>query len=153
MGQRKGHLVTNLLSRACECGKCAAVASLCHPPIACRSPDRWIRRCRRRRWSHAAGTDGTVLRKRNKRPGASMRRKEKETEGGGHGDKIRIFSLEQIKMQINRRDKENNVMVTMKVNFLFLEDYNPAPLTHYLFRNGAFLLKCSRSLKNPWVRN
>lgn len=75
MGQRQGHLVTNLLSRVCKCGKCAAMATLCHPPIACRSLDQWIRRCRRRWWSHAAGTDGIALHKRNKMPDTSMRRK------------------------------------------------------------------------------
>lgn len=111
MGQRKGHLVTNLLSRACECGKCAAVASLCHPPIACRSPDRWIRRCRRRRWSHAAGTDGTVLRKRNKRPGAGMRQEEKETGGGGQNHNLFLRTNRNVKINANqqKRDKENNV--------------------------------------------
>lgn len=36
MEQRGGHLVTNLLPSVC---KCAAVATLYHPPIACRSPD------------------------------------------------------------------------------------------------------------------
>lgn len=106
MGQRKGHLVTNLLSRACECGKCAAVASLCHPPTACRSPDRWIRRCRRRRWSHAAGTDGTVLRKRNKRPGENMRRKEKEMEGGGGRQNHNLFFRTNKNVKINANQQK-----------------------------------------------
>lgn len=39
MEHRGGHLVTNLLPSMCKCCKCAAVASLYHPPIACRSPD------------------------------------------------------------------------------------------------------------------
>lgn len=80
MGQREGHLVTNLLSRVCKCCKCAAMATLYHPPKACRSPDQWIRRCQRRRWSHAAGTDGTALRKRNKRPDTSMHGERNEGE-------------------------------------------------------------------------
>lgn len=103
MGQRKGHLVTNLLSRACECGKCAAAASLCRPPTACRSPDRWIRRCRRRRWSHAAGTDGTVRRKRNKRPGANMRREEKETGGGRQNHNLFFRTNKNVNINANQR--------------------------------------------------
>lgn len=57
-------------------------ATLCHPPVACRSPDQQIRRCRRKRWSRAAGTGGTAPRKRNKRPDASMHGDKKKMKGG-----------------------------------------------------------------------
>lgn len=68
---------TNLLSK--EGMKCvgAALASLCHPPVACRSPDHLIKSCQRRKWSHGAETDGTASRKRNKRPDATTTKKKR----------------------------------------------------------------------------
>lgn len=90
------HRATNLLARVCTCCKCDAGVILCRPPIASRSPDQWIRKCQRTRWSRAAGTDGTALRKRNKRPDGSCTK-----EQSGNTKEIR-----HAKKQDNKPDRE-----------------------------------------------
>lgn len=87
---------TNLFARVCTCCKCDAGVILCRPPIASRSPDQWIRKCQRTRWSRAAGTDGTALRKRNKRPDGSCTK-----EQSGNTKEIR-----HAKKQDNKPDRE-----------------------------------------------
>lgn len=63
------------------------MASLCHPPVACRSPDHLIKSCQRRKWSHGVVTGGTESRKRNKRPDAK-KKKEIKMDAGENMQKI-----------------------------------------------------------------